>query len=376
MVSTTPRRLRIAYVVHDYNRHGGHSRYVAELATRFKRDHEVHVYANTFDEPDADGLVFHRVAAWRANALASILSFVVPATLGVRGGYDIVHAQGLCGLRHNVATAHFCQPAWHGALAEVNRGLTWKQWLARALITPLERRALCSPNTRRVIAISQQVRADLAQYFQREDGVRLVYHGVDLETFHPRSRERYRDEVRTALGIAPDACLALFVGNLQKGAATAIRAVARVPQMRLLLVSGSDAAADRAVADAENVGNRVIFVAHSKQVERYYAAADLFVFPTLYEPYGMVISEAMAAGLPVVTPRTAGAAELIDHGVSGWLTDAAWDVAQVADGLRLLSADAPRRAAMGAAARSAVEAYTWDEAARRTMDVYREIVSV
>ncbi len=88
----------------------------------------------------------------------------------------------------------------------------------------------------------------------------------------------------------------------------------------------------------------------------------------------MVISEAMAAALPVITPRTAGAAELIAHGVSGWLTDAAWDVEQIAEGLRVLAADAPRRDAMGAAARAAVEAYTWDDAARRTMDVYREIV--
>jgi UDP-glucose:(heptosyl)LPS alpha-1,3-glucosyltransferase len=372
--STTRRRLRIAYVVHDYNRHGGHSRYVAELATRFKRDHEVHVYANTFDEPEPDDLTFHRVPAWRPNALASILSFVVPATFGVGCGFDIVHAQGLCGLRHNVATAHFCQPAWHGALAQVNRGLTWKQWLARLLITPLERRALCGRGTRRVIAISEGVRADLARYFRRADGVRLIYHGVDLDTFHPRNRPRYRDEVRASLGIDPASCLALFVGNLQKGAAAAIRAVARVPGVRLLLVSGSDAAADRAVAEAESVADRVLFAAHSKQVERYYAAADLFVFPTLYEPYGMVISEAMASGLPVITPRTAGAAELITHGISGWLTAAAWDVEEIAAGLRTLAAAAPRRAAMGAAARAAVEAYTWDDAARRTMDVYREVV--
>jgi len=49
-------RLRIAFVVHDYNRQMGQSRYVAELASRFKRDHEVHVFANTFEEPDPASL--------------------------------------------------------------------------------------------------------------------------------------------------------------------------------------------------------------------------------------------------------------------------------------------------------------------------------
>ena len=152
------RRLRIAFVVHDYNRHMGHSRYVAELASRFKGDHEVHVFANTFDEPDPVGITYHHVPAWRANALASILSFVLPATAMVRGRFDIVHAQGLCGLRHNVATAHFCQPGWYDALVRANGALTWRQSLSRALITPLERLALAKRSTRRVIAISDLMR--------------------------------------------------------------------------------------------------------------------------------------------------------------------------------------------------------------------------
>jgi len=368
------RPLRIAYVVHDYNRHLGHSRYVAELATRYKRDHEVHVYANTFDEPDPHRLTFHRVPAWRRFASSSSLSFILPATLRVRGDYNIVHAQGLCGLRHNIATAHFCVPAWYRALAQANGRLTWKQWLVSSLVTPWERRALCRRGTQRVIAISQRMRDDLATYYRRADGVRVIYHGVDLETFHPRNRARYRDEVRAALGLAPDSCLALFVGNLQKGAAAAIRAVARVPGVWLLLVSASDPTGERAVAQMEQVADRVIFEKHSKQVERYYAAADLFVFPTLYEPYGMVITEAMATGLPVVTPRSAGAAELITHGFSGWLTNAPWEVDEIAAGLRALAADSSRRAEMGAAARTSVEAFTWDRVADETMAVYREII--
>ena len=105
-VKETPRRLRIAYVVHDYNRSFGHSRYVAELATRFKRDHEVHVFANTVHEPDPKGLTFHHVPASRLNVMTTLLSFVLPATWMTTGQYDIIHAQGVCGLRQNVVTAH------------------------------------------------------------------------------------------------------------------------------------------------------------------------------------------------------------------------------------------------------------------------------
>jgi UDP-glucose:(heptosyl)LPS alpha-1,3-glucosyltransferase len=374
-MSPADRRLRIALVVHDYNRHKGHSRYVAEMASRFKRDHEVHVFANTFEESDPSDLIYHHVPAWRPNALVTALSFVLPATLMTRGRFDVVHAQGLCGLWHNIATAHFCMPAWHEALARANRGLTWKQSLWKAMITPLERIALAKQSTRRVIAISESIRNDLAQHYSRRDGVRVIYHGVDLETFHPRNRTGFRDQMRSDLGIAPSECMALFIGNLEKGAAAAIRATRRVTGVRLVLVSASNTDADRSVAREEGVADRVVFYPFSKQIERVFSAADLFIFPTIYEPYGMVISEAMAAGLPVITSSRAGAAELIDHARSGWLTSDPWDPDQIADGLRTLTIDHDLREQMGAAARIAIEAYTWDRAAEQTMAVYREMVS-
>lgn len=370
------RRLRIAYVVHDYNRTLGHSRYVAELATRFKRDHEVHVYTNTVDEPDPEDLTFHHVPAWRLSALAGCLTFIIPATLAVGRNFDIVHAQGLCGLRHNVATAHMCQPAWYSALERMQGRLTWRQQLHHWLLTPLERLALSRTVTKRVIAISDRIRTDLADYFGRRDGVRLVYHGVDLETFHPRNRGLYRAEICASLKLPPTACIALFVGYLPKGAAAAIRAVARTPGVHLLLISSANDSADRAIAQAEDVTDRVIFVPYSAAIERYFAAADVFVFPTFFDAFGMVISEAMASGLPVITSRSAGAAELITHGHDGWLTDEPWDVDAVASGLKELVLNPERRRAMGASARTTIEAYSWDVAAQRTMEVYREITGV
>ncbi len=369
------RRLRIAFVVHDYHRHGGHARYTAELAGRFKRDHEVHVYANTFHDPDPAGITYHHVPAWRRNALTTILSFVAPGTLLVGGPFDIVHAQGLCGLRHNVATAHICQAAWYEALERSAGRLSWKQRAFKSLVTPLERWAIANRSTRRVIAISNRVRNDLARHYRRTDGVRVIYHGIDLDAFHPRNVARDRDRVRTELGLGPDDCVALFVGHLQKGAAAAIRATAMVLGLHLVLVSSSDPAPEREVVRAEGVTDRVTFRPPTKQIDRLYAAADMFVFPTQYDAFGMVITEAMAAGLPVVTSRSAGAAELITHGADGWLTDEPWEVDQIAAGMRALAADPELRGRMGRAARATIEAYTWDRVATETLAVYREIVA-
>jgi UDP-glucose:(heptosyl)LPS alpha-1,3-glucosyltransferase len=367
-------RLRIAFVVHDYSRQVGQGRYVAELAARFKRDHDVHVFANTFDEPDTAGLTYHHVPAWRRSALATIVSFVVPATVLVGGRFDVVHAQGLCGLRHNVSTAHFCQPGWDDAMRRARGRLTWRQRVSRAVITPLERLALAKRSTRRVIAVSGRVRDDLARYYGRMDGVQVIYHGVDLETFHPRNRGSHGAAMRAELGAAPGECLALYVGDLQRGAMAAIRAVARVPWVRLVLVSGSRPEAERVLAGAEGVADRVVFHPSTKCVERCFAAADVFLFPSLFETYGMVIAEAMAAGLPVITSRAAGAAELIEHGENGWLTAEPWDTDAIATGLRALAADPALRARVGQAARTRIAAYSWDRVAEETLAVYRDVL--
>src|SRR5262245_49895887 len=155
-------RLRIAFVVHDYHRHGGHARYVAELAARFKREHDVTVFANRFEEPDPAGITYRNVPAWRANALTTIVSFMLPATVLVRGRFDIIHAQGLCGLRQNVVTAHICQPAWHAAGDRYAGRPGWRKRVFRAVVSRLERLALRPGAASRFIAPSARAAEDLA----------------------------------------------------------------------------------------------------------------------------------------------------------------------------------------------------------------------
>lgn len=370
------RRLRIAFVVHDYNRYMGHSRYVAELSTRFRHDHEVHVFANRVDTEDREGITFHHVPAWRRNALATIVSFILPATLAIRGKFDIVHAQGLCGLRHNLATAHFCQAGWFDALARQRVRLSGKQTVFRAAVTPLERQALSHRTTGGVIAVSQRIASDLSKYYLRTNGVRVIYHGTDTRTFHPKNRERFRIKTRSELGISDGQFVAMYAGDLQKGAAAAIRATAATSGVALALASKSPVREYLRLAESLGVSERVVFVPFSKRIESLYAAADCFVFPTVYEPFGLVITEAMASGLPVITSRAAGAAELISDGVDGLLTGEPWDVPAIAERLARLRDDRELRERIGSSARVRIEPFTWDRTASETLDVYRDTAEI
>ncbi len=367
------RRLRIAYVVHDYNRRYGHSRYVAELANRLKRDHEVHVFANTFEEPDPPGLHLHHVPALRTNGIATVLTFLLSATWMLRGRYDIIHAQGLCGLRQNVVTAHICQSAWFGALAKHNDRLGWRKRLYHALVMPLERLTFRRDMAARFIAVSRRMREDLAAHYGCTERVRVIHHGVDTELFHPGNRAVWRGKVRRQLGLSEGDVVALYVGDLQKAFPAAVRGVARVNGLHLAAVSRSSVEPYRALIAEHGIADRVHFIPSTGTVERYYAAADLFVFPTFYDSFGLVVTEAMASGLPVVCSRAAGAAELIEDGTDGLLINDGWDADQLGAAAARLAGDPALRARLGLAARVKAERYTWDDITRQTLSVYQEI---
>jgi UDP-glucose:(heptosyl)LPS alpha-1,3-glucosyltransferase len=125
------------------------------------------------------------------------------------------------------------------------------------------------------------------------------------------------------------------------------------------------------VAAEAGVSDRVLFHPPSKQIETFYAAADVYLFPTLYDSFGLVITEAMASGLPVVTSRAAGAAELVTPGVDGFVTDEPWDADAIAAHLAALRDSPNLRDSVGHAARRRVEPLTWDRTAAETLAVYR-----
>jgi UDP-glucose:(heptosyl)LPS alpha-1,3-glucosyltransferase len=132
---------------------------------------------------------------------------------------------------------------------------------------------------------------------------------------------------------------------------------------KLLAIGGRNERRYQSLARRFGVEDRVILPGRRKDVARYYRAGDLFLFPTLYEHLGMVILEAMASGLPPVVSRLAGAAELIEGGVSGILLENPSDPERIAAALGPLIDDETARVDMGRRACAAVAERTWDRVA-------------
>jgi UDP-glucose:(heptosyl)LPS alpha-1,3-glucosyltransferase len=199
-----------------------------------------------------------------------------------------------------------------------------------------------------------------------------VRHGVDSNLFHPAdaSTGEERLETRRRLGIGPEEIAVLFVGAFdRKGLSTILDAVALLDAGtigRVKLVAAGSGSRDRFVelARGHGIADRLVFAGYQKEIAAYYRAADLFLFPTLYEPFGMAILEAMSSGLPSIVSRRAGAAELMIHGESGHLIENPADAREIAAALARLIGDPAARGHLGREARRVAGARSWDSVAR------------
>jgi UDP-glucose:(heptosyl)LPS alpha-1,3-glucosyltransferase len=145
--------------------------------------------------------------------------------------------------------------------------------------------------------------------------------------------------------------------------------------VKLIIIGRGDEEYYGRLAELEQVRDRMFFVSHSSRLWEYYAASDVFVFPTIYEPFGLVITEAMASGLPVVTTRLAGAADFITDGVDGFLLDKPGDINELAAKIELLLSNAEFRKTMGERARETAEKLSWDQVTQKTLGVYNTVLN-
>lgn len=236
-----------------------------------------------------------------------------------------------------------------------------------------ERRLFASPRLRAIVCNSLMVKDEIKRHFGCPDRIlRVIYTGVDTASYHP-DLKRHRAEVRVRHGIDVEATLFLFVGSgfARKGLGATLKALSAVADVQLLIV-GRDRRLSRFRRQARTLGiaERVHFVGAQSDVKPYYGAADALVLPTLYDPFPNVVLEAMASGLPVVTSRKCGAAEIIVDGESGFVCDAL-DAPALTSALTRLCAR-ERRAAMAVAARRVAEAFPIGRMTDEYVRLYRE----
>ena len=230
----------------------------------------------------------------------------------------------------------------------------------------IERQAFRGAGLKRVIAVSNFVRDDLiGEFGLAPEKTVTIYNGVDLDRFRPPLDPSARAALRQKFIVPASARVVAFVGNgfARKGLGFLIEAWPLVAGGAFLLVAGSDRQTEKFArrARALNVAARVVFTGPQPNVEQIFHAADSFAMPSLFEPFGNVVMEAMASGLPAMTSAFSGVAEVIPPSMRGFRVENPDDVGEVALRLGALF-DAP--ASLAADARATAEQFTWSRYAK------------
>ncbi len=233
--------------------------------------------------------------------------------------------------------------------------------------------------SRRTITCSRYMHDQIKEIFQLPaDKLDVISNGVDLEAVHkPEGIEEFRAE-----RLADGEKMIFFAGRLEyeKGVQTVLDALPlvdkEVPVRFFVAGVGTHEQALREHVERDGLDGRVEFLGFvpDEELAMYYAAADLAVVPSLYEPFGMVALETMAAGTPCIAADTGGLRELVVHDATGLRFEPGDPASLAAAILRLLTdARLDRRLTLDAR-RMLNDQFSWKSIADRTVDVYERAI--
>jgi len=304
-----------------------------------ERGHETHLLAGEWDKNFLDERIkAHAVEMSGKSDLAKLKTFVEHCPIELAkvapeavGSFGVVSPQGVCW----VQSVH---AAWLKISAERR---DWKGRLKQKLnpfhpyILNLEREVFGGRRYDKLIALTPDVKNDLMHFYNvPESDIAVIPNGFAPREFNLESRALKREEMRQKLGFKPEHKVVIFVANEleRKGFGPLLHALVSMNRkdLQLLAVGRLDASAYAGTIEKLGWTGRVHFTGPTSNVADYYAAADVFALPTQYEAWGLVIIEAMACGLPVLTSALAGAAVAVKDGSTGNLLQNPDDVSEIA----------------------------------------------
>jgi glycosyltransferase involved in cell wall biosynthesis len=272
----------------------------------------------------------------------------------------------------DVNAVHFVHHSWLRSPVQMTQQRQnfhgFYQWLYTILNAHWEKKALRQAKV--TVAVSERVATDLLKVGVPPERIQVILNGVDLQEFSPSSTDRKRWR------LPEEGPVALFVGDIRiprKNLDTVLHALAQVPELHLAVAGVVEGSPYPQLATSLGLTERVHFLGFRQDVPELMQAVDLLVFPSRYEPFGLVVIEAMASGLPVVTARTTGAAEIVTPEAGIVMSDPD-DTQALVEALSTLTSDRNLRSQMGQAARAISEQYSWKRMAQSYMDLFEELV--
>ena len=373
------RNPRVAVVIPTYGRIGGAENVAVQLSERLAASHgfDIHVFAHRRQEPSGN-TVFHRIPIWPFPRWMRPVSFAAFASRAIRReAIDLVHSHERI-FRMDLLSFHgIPHRMWVRNIRKKSPGLF------DLATSGVESCGIRHPGTRKILAISGLVKRYLSDAFPEcRNKIQIFHPGVSLDCFPPGQTQSRRENIRNEMGLDRQDTVILFVGMnfevkrlglVMRGIADLGEAVLSRHRVQLLVVGKGDTVRYHRLASRLGIGDRVHFAGVRQQLETWYPAGDFLVMPSRMDTFGLVVLEAMAAGLPVVISGRVGAADLVRPGENGLILSEDPSVAEMKNALAAMM-DPNLRDRMGAAARLTAQPHDWDAAAERLAVIYREIL--
>ncbi len=326
---------KLFFIKKRFSLHGGAENYMKTLVSQLKRDYEITILS-THWEP-ADGIHFNYIPSSKITSFLSVTTFnrnVCKAVKNNAPDCTISFDRTLCQDINRAGEG--CHAEWlaiRSKLEAFYKKISFKINPLHLSLLNMERRLFS--DTSCIIANSNMVKGNIIKHYAvPAEKIHLLYNGVDLDRFTPENKEKWRKHVRKDLALRHDANLVLFVGSgfRRKGLQVLLEAVSffKDNEIQVLVIGKDPVHKVKELAGRYGISDRIIFMGPQKEIEKYYSAADLFVLPTLYDPFSNATLEAMASGIPVVTTRNNGAAELIEDGKEGLIVNDMFDAKELA----------------------------------------------
>jgi UDP-glucose:(heptosyl)LPS alpha-1,3-glucosyltransferase len=372
--------MKVALVCKKYSlQEGGLERYTYFLSRELIRaGHEVHIFANTWQEEP--GIIIHRVPMVRLSSPAKNLSFAFFTNRALSEiKFDIIHSmerifyQDIFRVSDGINPVQMQQKYPHPVVRFIK-----KIGPRRLALSYLEHRIFVDKGCKVVMTNSELVKRNIIEHYMMDpEKIVVIYNGVDTSRFNPKVKEKYRKSLRNKYSIKKDEIVLVFVSNNFKlkrlDLVLEAMALLKNNRIRLFVIGADNHRTYQRWTINNSLGDQVLFLGPKRNIEKYYAASDIFVLPTLYDAFANVCLEAMACGLPIITSDSNGAADLIRDNENGYIlkTQTADELAARIKALE----DKSDRVRMGAAAAAEAASFTMEKHISEVLKLYDRVMN-
>ena len=381
------KKLKIALIRKRYlPDKGGAEKTAARFVENFTaRGHQISVFAEMFSATETDNLKWIKVPKNNMPTLCRTASFHRQAQKilkkdNLRDSFDIVYS--MC--RTYPVDIFRVTEQLHAKWLPIGYS-SWAKFNPRhSGILRLERKSLTEKRTKMIVANSHLIKRQLTEEFNYPaEKIQVIYNGMNHDKFYPASVAE-KIEARKKINIDQHRNICLFcAGNFKiKGLAEAIEVVASLKEnlrnnTLLLVVGGDKSTPFIKLAEEYGIAKNIIFTGTQKNMRDYYIAADILLYPSLYETFSNVCLEAMGCGLPVITTQQIGAYELINEGINGFSVNTCDNIDEM---VRFLTAfiELPEteRTKFSTAAATSVEDFTWSRHIEQLEELFYKVAEL